>query len=141
MAKMDPRIAEWLTSGDTGLSSKNIMIYMSSGVKPKSWHDLSPPADPSDLGRCLRLLEQFPEWKSRMPEMAELGGAWPTYVKHWDEMTALMAEEAGIDWSKAKEAPRTYAFMRKVREEAYAARNDGVKSVKIGSGVTMSFRP
>ena len=32
------------------------------------------PSDPADLGRCLRLLREIPEWAPRMPEMAKRGG-------------------------------------------------------------------
>jgi hypothetical protein len=34
---MDKRIAEWLASGDTGTSSKAIMLWLSAGVTDKTW--------------------------------------------------------------------------------------------------------
>lgn len=116
---MDTRIAEWIGSGDTGLSSKAIMLWLSARTKDQMWGAYTP-SDPADLGRCLRLLERIPEWKERMPEMAEAGGMWPTFVKHWDEMADLMREEVGIDWSKGRRAERTYAFMKTVRDRARA---------------------
>lgn len=117
---VDKRVFEWLASGDTGLSSEAIMLWLSARVKDETWGSHTP-SDPSDLGRCLRLLERIPEWKERMPEMAEAGGLWPGYVARWDEMAALMEEEVGIDCSKGKSAPRTYALMKQVEIEAYRA--------------------
>lgn len=136
---IDQRLARWLASDDTGTSSMNIMLWLAAKVKPAGWASNSPPSDPSDLGRCLRLLAIMPEWEGRISEMAELGGMWPTYVKHWDALAYSMANEVGIDWSKGKKAPRTYVLMKKVQDEAYAARTDGVKTVKLGSGTSVSF--
>lgn len=135
---MDKRVIEWLAGGDTGTSSKAIAFWLTAKVKDQRW-GASTPIDPSDLGRCLRLLEVMPEWKSRIGEMAEAGGEWPTYVKHWDEMAQSMADEVGIDWSKGREAPKTYELMKRVRS---LARNDaGTASqyIKLGEGVEMRF--
>lgn len=109
---MDSKLARWLAGRDTGASSKAIALFMSAGVETGET-----PSDPADLGRCLRLLELFPEWKPRMSEMQ--GGFWPTFARHWDEMAASMAREVGIDWSKGREARETYALMKQVRDEAY----------------------
>lgn len=117
---IDPRIADWLASGDTGVSSKAIMLWLSAQAKCKTW-GAETPADPGDLGRCLRLLERIPEWKPRMAEMAEAGGLWPTYAARWEDMAGMMRDEVGIDWSKGKQAPRTFALMQRVYVEAYRA--------------------
>lgn len=71
-------------------------------------------ADSSDLGRCLRLLELFPEWKPRVGEMARYSAQWAALVERWDELAEMMADEVGIGWSKGKgkRAPRTYAAMK-----------------------------
>lgn len=141
---MDRRIAEWLASRDTGASSKAIMLWLSSSVVEGSWGP-STPNDPADMGRCLRLLARIPEWKARLPEMAEAGGHWPTFVKHWDEIEASYLAEAGgslpdadADWS----APKTYTLMCAVRDEAHQADKPGFAEVKLGgklAGVTMRF--
>jgi hypothetical protein len=109
------RVATWFAGGDTGISSKAIAAYMCGGDMKagRSWH--SAPSDPADLGRCLRLLEIFPEWKERMPEMASVNDDWARIIPHWDKMAAMMADEVGIDWSKGKKAMRTYEFMASVR--------------------------
>ena len=97
----------WLAGGDSGMSSEAICHHML-GMKS----DGSFPLDPSDLGRCLRLLELFPEWKPRMGEMARYSAQWAALVERWDELAEMMADEVGIDWSKGKGAQRTYAAMK-----------------------------
>ena len=114
---MDRRLAEWFGSRDTGLSSKCIALFLAAGVVEEA----NVPHDPSDLGRCLRLLARIPEWKSRISELKSIGGLWPTYAARWDEMAESMADEVGIDWSKGREAPKTYDLMKRVEVEAYRA--------------------
>ena len=104
---IERRALLWLAGGDSGMSSKAICYHML-GMKS----DGSFPLDPSDLGRCLRLLELFPEWKPRMGEMARYSAQWAALVERWDELAEMMADEVGIDWSKGERAPRTYAAMK-----------------------------
>jgi hypothetical protein len=105
----------WLAGGDSGMSSEAICYHML-GMKS----DGSFPLDPSDLGRCLRLLELFPEWKPRMGEMARYSAQWAALVERWDELAEMMADEVGIGWSKGngKRAPRTYAAMKDAIDQA-----------------------
>lgn len=131
---MDQRIAEWLASGDTGISSKAIMLWLSAGVTDKTW-GAGTPSDPADLARCLRLLERIPEWKDRIGEMAEAGGMWPTFARRWAEMEASFIAEAGgalpakgANWS----APQTYQLMKNVEAEAYAKDNPGFTKITLG---------
>lgn len=105
------KVAEWFLSDDTGMSSKTIAAFMC-GADLSKCYWVGAPSDPSDLGRCLRLLERFPEWKPRMPEMASVNKQWAKIIPYWDAAAALMAAEVGIDWSKGKKAPQTYAFMK-----------------------------
>jgi hypothetical protein len=144
MSGMDPRIAEWLASGDTGSSSKAIMLWLSSGVRESAW-GASEPHDPSDLGRCLRLLDRIPEWKPRMAEMAGAGGYWPTFAKRWHEMAQSMIDECGGTVPGPRDradCPRTYALMQRVRDEAAKADKPGFTEIKLGgklAGVSMRF--
>ncbi|MNL49171.1 hypothetical protein D3C87_1720820 [compost metagenome] len=101
---------EWVIGDDTGMSSKSIAAFMC-GADVGKYLDY-PPADPADLGRCLRLLERFPEWKSRTPELASISKRWAKIIPHWNEAARLMDEEVGIYLSKGNKAPRTYAFMK-----------------------------
>jgi hypothetical protein len=129
---VDQRIAEWLASGDTGASSKAIMLWLSAKVKDSAW-GASTPSDVSDLGRCLRLLDRIPEFKARMGEMAEAGGEWPTFAKRWDEMEAMYRSEAG------GRAPKTYKLMKEVEAEARQAAGTASQYVSMGAGCEIRF--
>lgn len=109
------RLGKWINGYDTGLSSKAIFLYMTLGIKGGAT-----PSDPSDFGRCLRLLEAFPEWKARLPEMASVSEEWAALVLHWAELEDCFLREAGgalpgpyARWS----APETYKKMRAARGE------------------------
>ena len=76
---------QWIVSRDTGLSSETIWAVMM-GTQAE-WASI--PYDPSDFGRCHRLLEAIPEWRPRLPEVAEVYPEWKPLVDSWDEMTRL----------------------------------------------------
>ena len=77
------RAASWLHGGDTGLSSEAIFHYMTLGVLGGAT-----PRNTSDLGRCVRLLDRFPEWQARMPEMARVSDDWAALMSIWDDLVA-----------------------------------------------------
>ncbi|GAB2620251.1 hypothetical protein [Novilysobacter erysipheiresistens] len=104
---LDRRALVWLSGRDSGSSSKAILHHML-GMESEGDH----PWDPADLGRCLRLLELFPEWKPRITEMARYSRQWASLALRWDELADMMWGEVGIDWSKGKSAPRTYSAMK-----------------------------
>lgn len=105
---------QWLMSGDSGTSSESI-LGLALGVKPRDFGHM-PPSDPSDLGRCLRMLKALP-WVEplAMPKMRK-NPAWKKTAAHWQELAQAMADEVGIDWSKGQSAPKTYARMRAIQE-------------------------
>jgi len=118
MSEEAKKIMEWLMSDDTGLSSVSICAHMTGA---KTMQGRRYPSDPSDLGRCLRLLERFPEWESRINEMAVYGTGWIGLVKHWDKISAMMKEEVGINWEKGRNAPKTYKAMQLAIADGYRA--------------------
>lgn len=97
------RALEWIFYGDTGSSSKELMRHML-GVATDG--DSIPP-DSSDFGRCWRLLAEFPEWRSRIGEMA-VYPEWAPLVPAWDELEALYV---------AGDGKRLYARMLELRGE------------------------
>lgn len=105
---IEARALKWALGGDTGASSEAICAHMT-GSKPEAW---SYPSDPADLGRCLRLLDGFPEWKSRISEMATYGSGWSGLAKRWHDLTASMESEVGIFWEKGTSAPKTFEMMQ-----------------------------
>lgn len=93
----------WLRHGERGISSEAIFAHLT-GVPITRW--LHPPADAGDLGRCRKLLAAVPEFAARLSEMASLDSQWARLVEHWDELCALMDEEA-----PKRRYPRTYQLM------------------------------
>lgn len=110
--KLEADALAWASGLHVGISSATIYTVMM-GQKPKMESTIGfPPSDPSDLGRCLRLLRIRPDWRPRLQEVADRFPKWQTLVDHWDEIEALMEEEVGWDWSKGQRAPRTYERMK-----------------------------
>lgn len=106
------KIATWFAGSDTGVSACTIAAFMC-GADMESIYT-SHPRDPGDMGRCLRLLETFPEWKARLPEIASLSPQWASLIKHWDQVETTMYAEVGRDWSKGNSAPHTYKLMKRI---------------------------
>jgi len=82
---------DWLHHGEVGLSSKTIWRVMTG--HPVAARDQTTPSDPDDFRRCHLLLEAFPAWRARLPEVAARYPAWAPLVREWDRLTALYLEE------------------------------------------------
>lgn len=115
-------IDKWLQSDDVGQSSL-FMLHVLGNVGASYIHlaghklredDESPPHphDPSDLWRCIKLLQSVPQLVPELPRMANYSPHWRVLVEHWDELTQLFEQErAGRDeWS----APKTYNRMQEL---------------------------
>ena len=112
------RIGAWLVGRDTGASSKCIAAAFMGVPDARRDH----PWDPADLGRCLRLIELVPEIRDGFVErMSVLSPTWKALAERWEEMSACMADEVGIDYSKGQSAPRTYALMKQTIDSAERA--------------------
>lgn len=101
----------WIVGSDSGASSKAIWAHMMGTTPSYGW---SHPHDPSDFGRCVRLLKLIPEWRTRLHEMSARSHAWKALVDNWSLIEAAMSDEVGIDWSKGRNAPATYDLMKRV---------------------------
>ncbi|HAM42116.1 MAG TPA: hypothetical protein DCP69_12515 [Candidatus Omnitrophica bacterium] len=51
------------------------------------------PYDPSDFGRCHRLLQLIPEWRANLGKVAEIFPGWKPMVDAWGELEDLWEEE------------------------------------------------
>lgn len=85
------RALEWIRGGDTGISSKQIWKVMTGlTIHDESTRDFGRlPCDPSDFGRCKRLLELIPEWRPRLDHMARAYPKWGPLVREWDRVDSL----------------------------------------------------
>lgn len=112
VAKPGAGLAAWLASDRVGESSlwmaKTLAGYWS---RPPAKYAY--PHDPSDFWRCMGLLEACPELRERLPEMAATGPQWAALVAHWDDLEALLREEAPTGL-----CPRLYARMKELTGES-----------------------
>ena len=103
------RPSEWIVSNDTGTSSKLIWCVMM-GVNSREGHFYnSPPSDPSDFGRCHRLLKNLPQWRNRLPEVALLYPPWKPFIQNWNKMEELYERDHPTGESK-----ELYEFMKQL---------------------------
>lgn len=138
---MDRKLAEWFASRDTGLSSKAIALFLSSGVS--TGHV---PSDSSDFGRCHRLL-QWMGWQDRIGEMQAASGRWAELVSIWDKLTAAY---------EADDHEEVYRLIKSVEADGYerdgytverrpdggirsAHKKGGETTISLGGGMSMSF--
>lgn len=110
-------VTRWIVGRDTGTSSKTIWSVMM-GAEPD---DASPPSDPSDFGRCHRLLQIAPvSWRENLQRVADKYPEWSALVRQWDELTALYEDElvnGPINKYRERMAPKTYARMKELIDE------------------------
>lgn len=111
------RAFKWLFGEDTGMSSKAIMGHMVAGVSDGRF-----PFDPDDLGRCLRLLDKFPEWEARIVEMSDYVEVWALYSRNWGALKESYLQEVGqLKPDHGARAPKTYALMKSLQLAASKA--------------------
>lgn len=110
------RELEWLFGTDTGTSSLTIFSVLSSAHGHRALtgsRQAGVPHDPDDFGRCHRLLERIPEWRSRLPEVAARHKDWAPLVERWGDLESLWREE-----SPRGKAPRLYDLMQALLQES-----------------------
>lgn len=83
------RALRWKNGHDTGMSS----MFLWAVLMGRTMGRVHYPHDPSDFGRCHRLLELIPEWRPRLGEVGAKSPEWGALVGAWDELTALYLEE------------------------------------------------
>ena len=109
---INKNLNNWLATGDRGISSEAIASQLTSiNIVESCWFSTHP-RDPSDFGRCMRLLDAVPEFRPRLKEMAEVSPVWAALVKQWDELESLYKEEFPTG-----KAPKLYDRMQKIESE------------------------
>lgn len=100
----------WALGDDTGISSETI-VRIAVGAK-RGDHSFDAPYDPSDFGRCYRLLKSFPELNKKLPLVARKCKAFAPLISNWGELVALWEEESNNGTGRA---PKLYARMNELR--------------------------
>lgn len=98
-------LMRWLMSDDTGLSSRYMAAVLSGTPRP----EMNYPRDPSDFGRCYRLLRAAPELRAEFEKLRACPKPWPLLVEHWAELEYLYELEL-----PEGSAPRLYRRMQEL---------------------------
>lgn len=114
MTPAQRKVIRWLANGEVGLSSKQLAMWTAFGERTDRGFGIDYPKDPDDFDRCLKFLEAVPEARVELYRMAELSPVWKALVEHWDEIEKCQLDEIGLNWTKARSAPKTYALMQSI---------------------------
>lgn len=109
MSEIQQKVLHWVATGSVGQSSK-AMAMTACGLPSEGDY----PLDPDDLNRCLKMLIAVPEVRDHFEKIAALGVVWGRLIARWAEIESSFLDEVGLDWCKARSAPKTYALMKEV---------------------------
>lgn len=97
--------ADWANGPDSGISSKTLLSAITGVDFARGRHDA--PYDDDDLGRCVRLLDRFPELRPQLHKVAEKHAVWTGLVAVWGVLEALHRDG---------DSERVYRVIRQARD-------------------------
>lgn len=83
------KIGNWLRSDDTGVSSET-MAAIALGADSG---EFDAPYDPSDFGRCYRLVKAIPEIRGCFPRISELVPQFAGILAEWDSLAKIYVRD------------------------------------------------
>jgi hypothetical protein len=100
----------WMDSREAGASSK-VMIKKILNIPSTKDVEYQPyPVDPSDFGRCYRLVNQhLPELKEKINCLKSVSKKWSILIENWSELEGLYEEER-----TKKKAPKLYKRLKEL---------------------------
>lgn len=111
-------LAKWALGRNTGLSSKAIACHLAGFDSDGAY-----PRDAGDFKRCEALLDEVPELRARMGEMASLNPYWAALAPRWEEVRATPDD-------------RKHALIRAIVTDA--TKNDP-SVIDIAPGISLRF--
>ena len=91
------QIAKWIVAGDIGVSSQTLFacLFNLQGELKYQCH----PGDPSDFGRCKRLLSFLDREQKdyALAQAAKLSPEWSALVERWDYLESLNGESCQFE--------------------------------------------
>ena len=115
-------ITDWLAHGERDKPSEAIAF---TALEKRAVNPHHLPMDPSDLRRCLLLLERMPEAAGTLEILAGEDWRWERLASIWDDLAATCIRESGGDLHQTAPgatAPETYRMMQEVLEWDIQAR-------------------
>ncbi|CAH3352570.1 hypothetical protein AI2602V1_3539 [Citrobacter freundii] len=112
MSDLAMKVLKWQTTGNVGVSSATMASIALGLEKPFYGSGFGAPRDPSDMLRCMKLLEAIPEIRDHFPTIAKRVPAFKGIIEQWDELVEVMNWECvGDNWR----APDAYNLIKKLR--------------------------
>lgn len=81
-------IIHWMFNGDTGVSSETMAAF-ALGTQRERAFGQDAPSDPSNIGRCDKLVMAVPEILDVFPVISRKAPVFRGISAHWDELCAL----------------------------------------------------
>lgn len=111
MSDLAMKVLRWQANGNIGVSSAT-MASIALGLKRNIYGSyFDAPSDPSDLKRCMLLVEEIPEIKDAFPAIAKECKEFALIIKEWDSLISLLKKEISLDTGRA---PETYKRMKEL---------------------------
>lgn len=111
MSDLAMKVLEWQSKGEIGISSAT-MASIALGMDKNFYHSyFSEPSDPSDLLRCMKLVDFIPEIKDSFSEISERCPEFRPIIESWELLTSTLKREM----AQGRKAPETYDLMKKLR--------------------------
>ena len=111
MSDLAMKVMQWQAKGHVGVSSAT-MASIALGLKRNIYGSrFDAPSDPSDLKRCMLLVEEIPEIKDAFPAIAEECKQFAPIIDEWDSLISLLKKEISLDTGRA---PETYKRMKEL---------------------------
>jgi hypothetical protein len=81
-------LGNWLLNGDTGRSSAT-MAAIALGATRVQGCEVDAPYDPSDFGRCYRLVQKVPEIREHFPRIGKKVKVFAGILREWDALVRI----------------------------------------------------
>lgn len=112
MSNLAMKVLQWQATGDVGVSSATMASIALGLDKPFYGIHFGAPHDPSDMLRCMKLLEAIPEIRDHFPAIAKRVPTFKGIIEQWDDLVEVMKRECvGERWR----APDAYNLIKKLR--------------------------
>lgn len=114
-----PKLGDWLLAGDTGVSSETmaaIALGATVASSTRRWGLGDAPHDPSDFGRCYRLVQAVPSIRQDFERIAQAVPAFRAILREWDGLCAIYLRDLPTG-----ESAELYARITALRAEGGAA--------------------
>lgn len=112
MSDLAMKVLQWQATGNVGVSSATMASIALGLDRPFYGSQFGAPHDPSDMLRCMKLLEAIPEIRDHFPAIAKRVPTFKGIIEQWDALVEVMNRECiGERWR----APDAYKLIQKLR--------------------------